>query len=298
MICEGAAHTRPGEPPVFHTIADQCFNSQMAFHSTLAASRIGADDAPRALVMLHGIYGRGRNWQGIARALVAARPDYACWLVDLPHHGDSGPGPGAPGVRDCADAVLGWMASAGVTPRAVLGHSYGGKVALAMLPSLHDVPLQVWVIDSTPETKPASGSAWDMLRLVRRLPARFASRTEAQEALVAGGVELGVAQWMATNLVRDDDHLRWSLDFDVMDTLLHDFFRTDMWAPIEQRSALHDIHVLKATRSEAISAAAVARLQAAAGQGLTLHTEEGGHWIHAERPDLMVRLLSEGLPQS
>lgn len=269
----------------------------MTSDTRVAASRIGAEDAPHALVMLHGIYGRGRNWQGIARALVAARPDYACWLVDLPHHGDSGPGPGAPGVRDCAEAVQGWLASTGLTPRAVLGHSYGGKVALAMLPSLHAVPLQVWVIDSTPETKPASGSAWDMLRLVRRLPARFGSRTEAQEALMAGGVDLGVAQWMATNLVRDGEQLRWGLDLDVMETLLHDFFRTDMWVPVEQRSPLHDLHVLKATRSEAISAGALARLQAAAGAGLTLHIEAGGHWIHAERPDLMVRLLSEGLPR-
>jgi len=270
----------------------------MTAHATLAASRIGAADAPHAIVMLHGIYGRGRNWQGIARALVAARPDYVCWLVDLPHHGDSGPGPGAPGVRDCAEAVLGWRVSTGLTPRAVLGHSYGGKVALAMLPSLQEVSLQVWVIDSTPETKSASGSAWDMLQLVRRLPARFASRTEAQEALMAGGVDLGVAQWMATNLVRDGEQLRWGLDLDVMEALLHDFFHTDMWAPVEQRSPVHDIHVLKATRSEAISPAALARLQAAAGTGLTLHIEAGGHWIHAERLDLMVRLLSEGLPQS
>ena len=60
---------------------------------TLNATRVAQhDDAPRALVMLHGIYGRGRNWQAVARSLVAARPDVACWLVDLPHHGQSGPG--------------------------------------------------------------------------------------------------------------------------------------------------------------------------------------------------------------
>jgi pimeloyl-ACP methyl ester carboxylesterase len=51
----------------------------------LAATRVAAVGAPdRSLVMLHGIYGRGRNWQAIARAVVAARPEYGCWLVDLP----------------------------------------------------------------------------------------------------------------------------------------------------------------------------------------------------------------------
>ena len=38
-------------------------------------------------------------------------------------------------------------------------------------------PLQVWIIDSTPETKPPGGSAWDMLGIVKALPPTFASRT-------------------------------------------------------------------------------------------------------------------------
>jgi pimeloyl-ACP methyl ester carboxylesterase len=59
----------------------------------LSATRVAASNEPsKALVMLHGIYGRGRNWQAIARGVTTARPEYACWLIDLPHHGDSGPG--------------------------------------------------------------------------------------------------------------------------------------------------------------------------------------------------------------
>ena len=263
--------------------------------ASLAANRIGTDAATRSLVMLHGIYGRGRNWQAIARAVVAARPEYACWLVDLPHHGDSPAGAHGDTVSGLAMDVIDWMRATGVTSSAVLGHSYGGKVALAIADKMRDAPLQVWIIDSTPEVKPPSGSAWGMLELVERLPARFASRDEATRAIVDGGYALGVAQWMATNLVRSDDAFVWKLDFDAMRRLLDNFFVTDLWSVVESPAPSHQIHFLKASESSAITGPAVERIDAASGASVHLHHRPGGHWIHAESPQVVAELLIEHL---
>ena len=267
--------------------------------STLAVTRVATREQPALnLIMLHGIYGRGRNWQGIARALCAARPEYACWLVDLPHHGDSGPGSHGDTVAGLAADVADWLAAQRVVSHAVLGHSYGGKVALAMAAHAHDMPLQVWIIDSTPEIKPPSGSAWGMLEVVRRLPPRFATREEATRAIVDAGYPVGVAQWMTTNLVRNGDGFVWRLDFAVMERLLHDFFTTDMWNVVEHPSPLHDIHIVKASQSNAISADALKRITAAAGAQVHLHVREGGHWIHAESPEVITALVAEHLPHT
>lgn len=247
--------------------------------------------------MLHGIYGRGRNWQAVARALVASRPEYACWLVDLPHHGESGPGAYTDTIAGLAADVRAWLDWNRITADAILGHSYGGKIALAMASAAPENALTIWVIDSTPETKMPSGSAWTMLDLIRRLPARFATRDEAIDALVGGGVAFGVAQWMSTNLVRRDDGFVWRLDFDVMERLLRDFFVTDLWRAIEQPGPGHQIHFLKASDSSAISTEAVARIEAAAGTQVHLHVRTGGHWIHAESPAVVTELLAETLPR-
>ena len=257
----------------------------------LATNRIGGDAADRGLVMLHGIYGRGRNWQAIARAVAAARPEYACWLVDLPHHGDSAAGRYGDTVVGLAQDVTDWIRDERIAVAAVLGHSYGGKVALAIADAWRDRPLQVWVIDSTPEVKPPSGSAWGMLELIRRLPQRFESREQATQAVVQGGYELGVAQWMATNLARTDDGFVWRLDFEAMHRLLQDFFSSDLWHVIESPATGHDIHILKASQSNAISPVAVARLEQATGSQLHLHHRDGGHWIHAESPQVVADLL-------
>jgi pimeloyl-ACP methyl ester carboxylesterase len=255
------------------------------------------------LLMLHGIYGRGRNWLAVARTLVARRPDWGCWLADLRHHGDAPDAPDVGTLDALAADIDAWSASSRVTPRATLGHSFGGKVALAYAARHAERPLQTWVIDSTPEAKAPGGSAWDMLAIVKRLPATFTSRQDAIAGIEAGGFSTDVAQWMSTNLVRDGAAFRWRLDFDVMEELLLEFFRTPMWSVLDPGSNAHDIHVLKATRSSVISPEVTTRLrqlESRRDEGraqVHLHERDGGHWIHAESPDAVVDLLTEWLPR-
>ena len=272
----------------------------MSPESRLAIARVAANDtAPNDVVLMHGIYGRGRNWQGIARALTAARPEYACWLVDLPHHGDSPAGAHGDTIAGLAEDVEAGLAARGIRPAAILGHSSGGKIALRDGRSSPREQLQLWIIDSTPGGEITVGRrGWTMLELIHRLPPRFATRDEAITSLVEGGYTLGVAQWMATNLARDNDGFVWRLDFDAMQRLLENFFTTDMWAVIEQPSASHDIHILKAAESSAISPAAVSRIERAVGSQVHLHHRAGGHWIHAETPEVVTALLVEYLPHT
>ena len=135
-----------------------------------------------------------------------------------------------------------------------------------------------------------------MLDLVRRLPQRFARREDAAEAIVQGGYQRGVGQWMATNLAREGDAFVWRLDLDAMERLLRDFFDTDMMPVVESPPEGYDIHIIKASESSAISADAVARIEAAAGDRLHIHHREGGHWIHAESPQVVADLLIQNLP--
>ena len=86
------------------------------------------------------------------------------------------------------------------------------------------------------------------------------------------------------------------VDFAAMERLLQDFFARSVWPIIEQPDARHDIHIVKATESSAIAADALARIRRAAGPHVHLHERDGGHWIHAERPDVIAALLLEHLP--
>lgn len=277
----------------------------MSAISPMVARRVGAEaGSTRQLLMLHGIYGRGRNWLAVARLLVERRPDWCCWLADLRHHGDAYPSLGRSTLDALAQDIEAWGATQAVQPDAVLGHSFGGKVALAYAARQAHRPLQTWVIDSTPDAKAPSGSAWDMLGIVRALPPTFRSRQHAVDGIEAGGFSTEVAQWMCTNLTREGEVFRWRLDFDVMEHLLHEFFETPMWHVLDPGAPGHEVHVVKATQSSVIAAEAETRLMdlqqrpRQRGARVYLHHREGGHWIHAESPEVVVDLLAESLPRS
>lgn len=263
---------------------------------SLSTTQIGDPQAPHALVMLHGIYGRGRNWQAIAKAVTAARRDYSCVLVDLPHHGDSPAGRHGDTVRGLAEDLDDWLTETALQPRVVLGHSFGGKVALALAERHPDWTLQTWVIDSTPAPREAGGSAYEMLQLIARLPDTFPSREAAADALVDGGYTRGVAVWMATNLSREGDAFVWRLDFAAMRRLLDNFFDTDLWPVVDNRSPTHELHFLKASTSSAMSESAAAHVEALNDADVHLHRRDGTHWIHAESPQTVIDLLVTHLP--
>jgi esterase len=279
----------------------------------LHLTRVGGDPPPsRWLAMLHGLYGRGRNWQSIAKEVTARRPEWGALLMDLRLHGDSPafdpPHTLASAAGDVAHTIH-ELAHDGTVVPAILGHSFGGKVALALAtpPSetrsetLSEAPSQIWVIDSTPDARPPSGSAWDMLQHVRALPATFATRAEAIAALEQRGWPTGVATWMATNLRYSDGRFRWILDFDAMESLLRSFFGTDLWPVVESPSAGAgvEIHFVKGEQSHTLTEEACARIERAhaANGRVHLHRLAGGHWLNADNPQAIVDLLVAHLPR-
>lgn len=266
----------------------------LLYHETVTAE--GATPS-RWLYMLHGIFGSGRNWGSVARRLVRARPEWGVVLVDLREHGSSSGFPPPHTVDACARDV---EALAGATGRPVdvlLGHSFGGKVALAHLDQGGE-PLQVWVVDSTPETGRAGGSAWQMLEQVGRLPPRFGSRDELVSALGREGIAVPVARWMATNLEGGpEEGYRWRFNLEAIGALLQDFFTRDLWNTLGAPAPGAEIHLIKARDSGVLSEGAVERIREMEGEGrVFLHVVDGGHWVNADNPEALHTLLESHLP--
>ncbi|MEX1183029.1 MAG: alpha/beta hydrolase [Gemmatimonadota bacterium] len=248
--------------------------------------------------MLHGIYGAGRNWASVMRRVVEARPEWGAVLIDLRQHGASQGFPPPHTVEAAAADLEALALHTGMDPAVVVGHSFGGKVALLYArraPTLR----QVWVIDSTPEAREPGGSAWSMLNLLRSLPGPFTSRDELIEALTGHGVNRGVAEWMATNLQAERDAYRWRFDFDAMEELLLSFFASDAWDVVESPRDGLDVHIVRADDSTVLDGPALARVEAAAAAGsVKLHRVGGGHWVNAENPQAIEELLVQNLPGS
>lgn len=266
----------------------------------LAHERIGDPSADLACWFLHGIFGAGRNWRTVALRCAKRRPGWQMVTVDLREHGGSRGLSPPHDLQACAKDLERLAAHLGSVPDAVVGHSFGGKVALAYARGAPAGLRQVWVVDVSPAARAPAGSATEMLEAVRELPERFEDRETAVEALRGRGFELGVARWMSTNLERsgaDDGAFRWRFDVEAIGSLLESFFATDLWEAVTHPPQGSEVRVVKATRSDALDEADCDRIEAAGRSGaVRLHRVEGGHWLNADAPDRMVELLAEGLP--
>jgi pimeloyl-ACP methyl ester carboxylesterase len=252
------------------------------------------------LLFLHGFFGSGRNWSAVARGVMRSRPDWQSVLVDLRLHGESRGAPPPHTLAACALDVGRLVASLPESggPTALLGHSFGGKVAM-LASSEPDVACeQVWVVDSTPAAGETGAGAQRMIALLSRLPATFGTRKSGADAVEKAGFPRFVAEWMATNLVREDEVFRWRFDVGEMRQLLVDFFRADLWPLVEQPPGDTEFQFIRATRNSILAEADTERIVRLESEGspVHLHILEGGHWLNVDNPGGIIALLGTLLP--
>ena len=251
-------------------------------------------------MFLHGIFGAGRNWTTVARRLVRERPEWGVLLVDLRQHGASRGFP-PPHTLASAAADVGRLIMEPEYPvRGVLGHSFGGKVALEVVRAGDAAGLleTLWVIDSTPSARIPGGSAWEVLAALRGAAGPFQNRSDGVSGLQAQGVAEPVARWMATNLEEGEGGWRWRIEAADMEAMLGEFFRADLWSVVEGSPAKLQVHLVKAEESSVLGPEDCRRVEEAERrtERAHLHRISGGHWVNADNPDALLSLLKEQLP--
>src|SRR3954466_519488 len=120
------------------------------------ATRTLGDAGPR-VAFVHGLFGQGRNWTSIARAL--AEEGRRVTLVDLPNHGHS-PWTETSDYLDMARMVAAECELFG-EPVTLVGHSMGGKVAMNLALRSRELLRALVVVDVAPVECPVRGGRTD-----------------------------------------------------------------------------------------------------------------------------------------
>jgi pimeloyl-ACP methyl ester carboxylesterase len=133
----------------------------------LAFQAVG--DGP-PVVVLHGLFGSGRNWAQLAAALAGR---YRVYLPDARNHGAS-PWADAMDYSAMALDVLDLIQRERLDRPVVIGHSMGGKTAMALALEHPDAIGAVGVVDIAPVRYAAQFSSYvDAMRTLRRQDERF-----------------------------------------------------------------------------------------------------------------------------
>lgn len=267
---------------------------------TLATSILSPEgaEASRWALFLHGILGSRSNFRSIARAFVNARSGFGAVLVDLRMHGESQALAGPHTLEAAAWDLIEVARTLDGRLTAVVGHSFGGKVALELARLAPEGIEELWVLDSNPGARPDGRGSESTQRVVTELGSlkrRWASRDAFVDHLAAAGYDRGLGQWLAMNLERiDDGEYELRLDLAAIASLLDDYFARDLWPVFEDPPGTMHAHLVIGTRSTVLDANDRARAEHAASQNdrVHVHTIDAGHWIHVEASDALIRLLT------
>lgn len=269
---------------------------------------------PPTAVLLHGILGCRKNWGTFTRRLAQEFPMWQFLLVDLRCHGDSASlkkrGPHT--VASTAFDVLKLVGQLRLTPRILIGHSFGGKVALSMVEQAAKPlarPVRAWVLDATPGKVRAGGDGEDhpaeLISFLSQMPKEVSSKREVVSALLQAGFSNNIAQWVVTNLQpirtgNPSSGFSWVFDLAGISEMYKSYEETNLWKFVENLPRGVHVNFLKAERSlhrwaledlQRIHAAE--DLAAEEGGGVEMHVlEDAGHWVHTDNPDGLFKILS------
>ena len=234
---------------------------------------IQAGDGP-PVVFLHGLFGAARNFGGFQRALAAR---FRVIALDMRNHGASPHGADMRYPTMAAD-VLETLEALHALPAAVIGHSMGGKAAMAMALTEPAAVGRLLVSDIAPVDYVHGNHG--IAAAMRAIPLTAGlTRSAASEALVAVVPDPGVRAFLLANL-RPGDPPSWRIGLGEIEAAVPDL---EGWVPI---AGTYDGPALFVTgaRSDYVLEEHRPIIRALFPRARFVAVKHAGHWVHADNP--------------
>lgn len=237
------------------------------------------------LVILHGLFGSSRNWSSQSRLLAAS---WQVSALDVRNHGES-PWSEDMSYPAMAGDVLAYLDAAGLTDAVVLGHSMGGKAAMATALLAPSRVRALVVVDMAP-VRYASG----MERYVDAMQAvdltGLTRRTEVDRALSDTVPDRNLRAFLLQNLLVEGQRLRWRLNLDVLGRRMAQI----MDFPEELAGRRYDgpSCFISGAASPYVGDNQHAAIRRFFPQAAFDAIPGAGHWVHAEAPEAFMQSLT------
>ena len=244
----------------------------------------GEQSSDSTVVVLHGLLGSAKNLAGICRHLSQY---FRVIAFDLPNHGQS-PHVDQMSISGMAEQLIDEISSRGLLSTLLLGHSLGGKVAMAIALKQPALVEKLVVADIAPVKYKATHRV--ILDAMLSLPVYVKSRGAATEHMAQRIEDAQTVQFLMQNLQKINDKYYWRCNV-VGLANSYEQLRAGLSAAefpgIYSRQALF----IKGAESDYIRDEHVDSIMALFPASSIKSIEGAGHWLHVEKPQAFNRLV-------
>lgn len=188
----------------------------------------GAGKAP--LLLLHGLLGSSRNWQTAGAGLAEVAGGRRVMALDLRNHGKS-PWHATMSYDAMVADVLAWLDARGLGAVDLMGHSMGGKVAMALACRYPQRVRRLVVVDIAPRDYLSHGHRAEFAAMNELRLETLQSRGEAEMKMEGRVPDWAMRKFLTTNLERAEDGAwRWAINLPVLTAALPEVERNPLVA--------------------------------------------------------------------
>ncbi|MCL9782580.1 alpha/beta fold hydrolase [Vibrio sp. S4M6] len=247
------------------------------------------EGAGHTLVLIHGLFGNLDNLGLLAREL---KTQYQVLSVDVRNHGRSFHSE-EHNYAAMAQDVKNVLDELNITSCSLVGHSMGGKVAIKLADIARQQVKQLAVLDMAPVAYTERRHENVLAGLHAVMENEPQSRSDAM-TLLAQHIEMeGVRQFLSKSLYNDAGIFRWRFN---VPSIEQNYWNILGWQQVEPITV--PTLLLKGGDSDYIVAEHQSLIQQQFTNVKAHVIANTGHWLHAEKPKDVLRVLSKFLQKS
>ena len=231
----------------------------------------GAENSP-PLMIIHGLYGSGKNWGVIAKRL---SDKFHVIAVDLRNHGES-PWFDSHNYHDMAEDLVEVITYLNIRPD-IIGHSMGGKAAMVLALKNPNFVNRLLIADIAPVKYEHDQSKF--IEAMQKVDlSKVEKRSEAIAALSNFVEDKSLQSFFTQSL--DLKTKSWKLNLDILSLQMHEILS---FPKIDEKFSGHTLF-FKGENSEYIRAEHREIINSFFTKARFATLKDAGHWLHAEKP--------------
>ena len=231
----------------------------------------GAESSP-PIMIIHGLYGSGRNWGVIAKRL---SDKFYVITIDLRNHGES-PWFDSHKYHDMADDLVEVITSFNIKPN-IIGHSMGGKAAMVLALKNPDLVEKLLIADIAPVTYEHDQSKF--IEVMQKIDlSKVERRSDAIMALSNYVKDKSLQNFFTQSL--DLKTKSWKLNLDTLNSEMHEILG---FPEIDAKFSGYTLF-FRGEKSEYIRPEHREIINSLFTKARFATLKDAGHWLHAEKP--------------